>query len=109
MYNKCDRHPSIVNDKFKKLIIYYFCFVRKTILRKIRLPSNFCVFRENPNCNGLTNYRTITGVCNNLRRPYQGSSQTAFGRLLPAVYDDGRCLSFINLSFFKDLFIYFKD
>jgi hypothetical protein len=59
------------------------------MLRKIQLPPSHCVFRANADCNGLTQYRTITGVCNNPRKPYQGSSQTAFGRLLPAAYDDG--------------------
>jgi hypothetical protein len=71
------------------------------------LPSNFCVFRDNPNCNGLTQYRTITGVCNNPRRPYQGSSQTAFGRLLPAVYEDGICLSLMNFIFLNIFWVLF--
>ncbi|CAF1297107.1 unnamed protein product [Adineta steineri] len=58
-------------------------------LKTIQLPSMFCAYQSNPSCEGLTNYRTVTGVCNSLSRPYRGSSQTAYGRLLPPVYDDG--------------------
>ena len=53
------------------------------------MPDSLCAFNSKANCNGLINYRTITGVCNNLQRPYEGSSQTAFARLLPAAYEDG--------------------
>lgn len=59
-------------------------------LRTIPVPQEFCAFKSNANCEGLIQYRTLSGVCNNLQRPYQGSSQTAFGRLLPAAYDDGK-------------------
>ena len=31
----------------------------------------------------------MSGVCNNLDHPYQGSARTAFGRLIHAAYDDG--------------------
>ncbi|KAM6242101.1 myeloperoxidase-like [Porphyrio hochstetteri] len=34
-------------------------------------------------------YRTITGECNNRKHPYLGSSNRAFARWLPAVYEDG--------------------
>ncbi|NXK19243.1 PERE peroxidase, partial [Arenaria interpres] len=34
-------------------------------------------------------YRTITGECNNRKRSYLGSSNTAFARWLPAAYEDG--------------------
>ncbi|NXP11235.1 PERE peroxidase, partial [Thinocorus orbignyianus] len=34
-------------------------------------------------------YRTITGECNNRKRSYLGSSNRAFTRWLPAVYEDG--------------------
>jgi hypothetical protein len=43
-------------------------------------------------------YRTPTGVCNNLLRPYDGSSQTAFARLKPAAYDD--CMLNNQILFF---------
>ena len=64
-------------------------FARDDFLRAIQLPTSLCAFQANTNCNGLTKYRTISGVCNNLARPYEGSSQTTFARLLPAAYDDG--------------------
>ncbi|NXM06648.1 PERM Myeloperoxidase, partial [Tyrannus savana] len=34
-------------------------------------------------------YRTITGECNNRKRPHLGSSNRGFARWLPAVYEDG--------------------
>nr|XP_009938691.1 PREDICTED: eosinophil peroxidase [Opisthocomus hoazin] len=34
-------------------------------------------------------YRTITGECNNRKRSHLGSSNRAFARWLPAVYEDG--------------------
>ena len=37
----------------------------------------------------INKYRTIDGTCNNLRRPLLGASDTAFRRLLSAVYEDG--------------------
>ncbi|KAG1666077.1 Chorion peroxidase [Nymphon striatum] len=41
-------------------------------------------------CDKVTRkYRTIDGTCNNLKRPLEGSSNTAQGRLLEAVYEDG--------------------
>lgn len=67
-----------------------FDFDRDDFLRTIQLPANFCTFKSTASCNGLMKYRTVSGVCNNLARPYEGSSQTAFARLLPAAYDDGK-------------------
>ncbi|XP_024429014.3 eosinophil peroxidase [Desmodus rotundus] len=40
------------------------------------------------------NYRTITGRCNNRRRPWLGASNTALARWLPAQYEDGLSLPF---------------
>nr|ABC72122.1 myeloperoxidase [Siniperca chuatsi] len=37
----------------------------------------------------LNKYRTITSVCNNLKNPRLGASNTPFTRWLPAEYDDG--------------------
>ncbi|TNM91909.1 hypothetical protein fugu_018921 [Takifugu bimaculatus] len=45
-----------------------------------------------PRCLTLPNiniYRTITSVCNNLKNPRLGASNTPFTRWLPAQYDDG--------------------
>ncbi|XP_035889577.1 eosinophil peroxidase isoform X2 [Phyllostomus discolor] len=39
-------------------------------------------------------YRTITGRCNNRRRPSLGASNTALARWLPAQYEDGLSLPF---------------
>ncbi|XP_042365182.1 eosinophil peroxidase isoform X1 [Plectropomus leopardus] len=42
--------------------------------------------RTTPN---LNKYRTATSVCNNLKNPRLGASNTEFTRWLPAEYDDG--------------------
>ncbi|AWP15193.1 putative eosinophil peroxidase-like isoform 2 [Scophthalmus maximus] len=45
-----------------------------------------------PECRTTANvnkYRTITSLCNNLKNPRLGASNTPFSRLLPAEYDDG--------------------
>ncbi|XP_074546415.1 eosinophil peroxidase [Halichoeres trimaculatus] len=45
-----------------------------------------------PECRTLPNlnvYRTYSSVCNNLKNPRLGASNTAFVRWLPAEYDDG--------------------
>ncbi|ELK35928.1 PREDICTED: eosinophil peroxidase [Myotis davidii] len=39
-------------------------------------------------------YRTITGRCNNRKRPWLGASNTALARWLPAEYEDGLSLPF---------------
>ncbi|XP_012861215.1 eosinophil peroxidase [Echinops telfairi] len=39
-------------------------------------------------------YRTITGRCNNKKRPWLGSSNRALARWLPAQYEDGRSRPF---------------
>ena len=44
-----------------------------------------------PDCSAsnIQQFRTITGVCNNLRNPLSGAARTPFSRLLPAQYEDG--------------------
>ncbi|KAM6984875.1 eosinophil peroxidase [Aplochiton taeniatus] len=37
----------------------------------------------------INKYRTITSLCNNLKNPRLGASNTPFARWLPAQYDDG--------------------
>ncbi|XP_029371318.1 eosinophil peroxidase isoform X2 [Echeneis naucrates] len=47
---------------------------------------------RSPQCNttpNLNRYRTATSVCNNLRNPRLGASNTPFARWLPSEYDDG--------------------
>ena len=66
-----------------------FVASRDAALKRIRLPPSLCPFEPNPSCEGLTNYRTMSGVCNNIVRPYEGSARTAFARLLPPAYEDG--------------------
>ncbi|CAL4059485.1 unnamed protein product, partial [Meganyctiphanes norvegica] len=44
---------------------------------------------EHRSCETNVPFRTISGHCNNLRRPDFGRSSTVFARMLPAGYDDG--------------------
>ncbi|XP_071536365.1 uncharacterized protein [Panulirus ornatus] len=44
---------------------------------------------EHRACDARHPFRTISGHCNNLRRPDFGRSSTVFARMLPAGYDDG--------------------
>ncbi|KAF7665371.1 hypothetical protein LDENG_00145280 [Lucifuga dentata] len=47
---------------------------------------------QKPSCHttpNLNKYRTITSICNNLKNPRLGASNTPFSRWLPAQYDDG--------------------
>lgn len=44
---------------------------------------------EHRACDARNRFRTISGHCNNLRRPDFGRSNTVFARMLPAGYDDG--------------------
>ncbi|XP_066600393.1 uncharacterized protein [Prorops nasuta] len=44
---------------------------------------------EDGPCDPTTPYRTLSGYCNNLRKPNLGKSLTTFARLLPPAYEDG--------------------
>ena len=43
----------------------------------------------NYRCNPNTEFRTITGICNNLEHPMWGSMSTPFRRFVAAQYADG--------------------
>ncbi|XP_036925668.1 eosinophil peroxidase [Sturnira hondurensis] len=53
-----------------------------------------CAVQEEEEEKCRNNYRTITGRCNNRRRPWLGASNTALARWLPAQYEDGRSLPY---------------
>lgn len=58
----------------------------------IYMESGCSDLRPAPNCSTIPNsnsVRTITGVCNNLAKPAQGSSFTGFQRLIQADYANG--------------------
>ncbi|ERL88558.1 hypothetical protein D910_05943 [Dendroctonus ponderosae] len=44
---------------------------------------------EDGPCDPTAPYRTLSGHCNNLKRPNWGKSLTTFNRLLPSAYEDG--------------------
>lgn len=41
-------------------------------------------------CSASHQYRTFDGACNHLIHPTWGQSNTAYGRLLPPQYSDGK-------------------
>ncbi|XP_037019646.2 eosinophil peroxidase [Artibeus jamaicensis] len=53
-----------------------------------------CAVQEEEEEKCRNDYRTITGRCNNRRRPWLGASNTALARWLPAQYEDGLSLPF---------------
>ena len=48
-----------------------------------------CTEKTAPHCNPDSRFRSLSGVCNNLERPFLGAAETAFRRLLPPDYADG--------------------
>lgn len=60
----------------------------QTFLGKFRLPGEFCKVNETIDCTDKIDFRLPNGLCNNLQRPFDGSSHTAFDRLRTAAYDD---------------------
>ncbi|XP_037076974.1 chorion peroxidase-like [Pollicipes pollicipes] len=48
-----------------------------------------CSVQKEPVCDRNAVFRTVSGECNNLRRPTLGRSLTGFRRLLPNTFDDG--------------------
>lgn len=93
---KKSQNPSISESTKAEVLAEEVLHTPGSILKQSELTRIFinagCIsetFAEN--CNRLLNvnrFRTINGVCNNLRTPTQGASATAFRRLLPAVYED---------------------
>ena len=63
---------------------------RDRILSKFSIPSEFCKQNEVVDCTDKVDFRMPNGLCNNLVRPYDGNSHTAFARLEPAAYADCR-------------------
>ncbi|XP_045693022.1 LOW QUALITY PROTEIN: eosinophil peroxidase [Phyllostomus hastatus] len=61
-------------------------------LRLLSKASGCVVQDQEEKCRN--DYRTITGRCNNRRRPWLGASNTALARWLPAQYEDGLSLPF---------------
>jgi len=81
---------------------------RDKFLEKFKLSEELCTYRRHQNCDKKKYYRTPTGVCNNLERPYEGSAQTAFARLLPALYEDRMLKNHVEFFLFSLICFYFK-
>ena len=52
-----------------------------------------CLFvsRVSGNCDKEERYRSISGVCNNIRHPEWGSINQELNRILPAAYEVRQC------------------
>ncbi|UJR31426.1 hypothetical protein I4U23_018919 [Adineta vaga] len=82
------RAATKVSDE---LLFQFSCLTNASVthiidkfLKKISLPTEFCAYRSNPSCEGLTNYRTVTGVCNNLQRLGTPRTKSVLGGPLPS-------------------------
>ncbi|CAF0868767.1 unnamed protein product [Didymodactylos carnosus] len=62
---------------------------KKHFLQEFEFPKELCSFRPEPVCDRQAKYREISGICNNLDRPYDGSAGTTYSRILEPDYDDG--------------------
>lgn len=55
-------------------------------------------YRHTVFCSELTKYRSNDGSCNHPHHPAWGQALTAYKRLLPARYDDGKLNNMLNLE-----------
>ncbi|KAG8228883.1 hypothetical protein J437_LFUL007620 [Ladona fulva] len=55
----------------------------------VEIPKVFQCDEQTAPCDHTSKYRSVTGWCNNLRKPELGKSLRAFHRLLPSAYEDG--------------------
>ncbi|XP_046386027.1 uncharacterized protein LOC124155895 isoform X2 [Ischnura elegans] len=55
----------------------------------VEIPKVFQCDEQTAPCDHTSKYRSVTGWCNNLRKPEVGKSLRAFVRLLPSAYEDG--------------------
>lgn len=58
-------------------------------LKNTQIPSQFCPFIQQKECDTNDLYRSIDGSCNNLKLPLLGKSNTPYKRYLKPAYDDG--------------------
>ena len=58
-------------------------------MAKKAMRDDSCVDFPILECDKRSRFRSVTGSCNNLLRPHQGSSHTPYRRLLPPSYSDG--------------------
>jgi len=97
---------SLARSKFEKILIYVLGLIdpslKDQLIKKLLDFKNedmetMLEFAECINATSMYDcsvstvdqFRSADGTCNNLQYPLQGASNTAFSRLLPAVYEDG--------------------
>ncbi len=57
-------------------------------LKQLSIPSSFCPFKQQINCNPNNRFSEIDGACNNLQSPWKGRSETPYKRYLNPAYLD---------------------
>lgn len=79
-------------DLAKELFHKSGSILNKEEIAKI-LQESGCskVMMQAPNCSDakIQQFRTVTGVCNNIENPFFGAAHTPFSRLISAQYEDG--------------------
>jgi hypothetical protein len=84
--------PIICKSKEEKGLFdfssLFLLFFRQNFLNKFSVGGEFCQSNQKIDCDKKTEFRLPNGLCNNLERPLDGNSHTAFGRLKPADYSD---------------------
>lgn len=69
---------------------YEFAMGSTKFAQELSKCGNDSLFNhKNTECNSEYRYRSVDGVCNNLRNIWYGAASTPFNRLLNAQYDDG--------------------
>lgn len=71
-----------------RLMLHEIPFLTEIETRRTAI-NNYCPPLINGQQCEASRYRSITGMCNNLRNAHWGAAQAPFRRLLPAVYADG--------------------
>ncbi|CAG7819060.1 unnamed protein product [Allacma fusca] len=66
-----------------------FNMPKRMVIKLLHARSPEFCHRQVVDCNPYAKYRHIDGSCNNLQNTLWGASFTPFGRLVPAVYQDG--------------------
>jgi hypothetical protein len=73
------------NSPLDDLLVFVF---RENLLNKFNIAGDFCKQNDDIDCSEKSEFRMPNGLCNNLERPLDGNSHTAFGRLKAADYSD---------------------
>lgn len=98
-------HPAQPREIRQKFIVHDKQITRLADLsRRFHFAAEFnvsaspasCPPRSKPRCDPKDRYRSIEGVCNNLKEPFRGSFLHPYQRFMPPEYEDGKFATFCN-------------